>query len=214
MSKSVSPTETLTLKLADARRSADVHAAVKGLGYGISTSTASAKHFEDHDDHDDHAKPIEGKWWQSSKGRLVLASGVLIAAAYVASRLTPGIAFYVFLAACIVGAIPVVRRAAAAARFGSVFTIEMLMTIAVTGAVIIGATEEAALVVFLFAVGELLEGIAAGRARSGIKALADIAPKTAMVETPTGSSRRRSRRSRSAASSWCVRATGCPPMRR
>ena len=60
------------------------------------------------------------------------------------------------------------------------------MTIAVTGAVIIGATEEAALVVFLFAVGELLEGIAAGRARSGIKALADIAPKTAMVETPDG----------------------------
>ena len=55
---------------------------------------------------------------------------------------------------------------------GSFFTIKMLMTIAVVGAVIINATEEAALVVFLFAVGELLEGIAAGRARSGIKALA------------------------------------------
>jgi Cd2+/Zn2+-exporting ATPase len=50
----------------------------------------------------------------------------------------------------------------------------------------IGATEEAALVVFLFALGELLEGIAAGRARSGIKALAGIAPATAMVETPEG----------------------------
>ena len=107
-------TETLTLKLADARRSADVDAAIKGLGYGISTSMASAEHFEDHDDDNDHAKPIEGKWWQSPKGRLVLASGVLIATAYVASRLTPGIAFYVFLAACIIGAIPVIRRAAAA----------------------------------------------------------------------------------------------------
>jgi Cd2+/Zn2+-exporting ATPase len=62
----------------------------------------------------------------------------------------------------------------------------MLMTIAVVGAVIIGATEEAAIVVVLFAVGELLEGIAAGRARSGIRALAQIAPKTAMLETPTG----------------------------
>jgi Cd2+/Zn2+-exporting ATPase len=40
--------------------------------------------------------------------------------------------------------------------------------------------------VFLFAIGELLEGIAAGRARSGIKALAKIAPKTAFVETKDG----------------------------
>jgi Cd2+/Zn2+-exporting ATPase len=69
---------------------------------------------------------------------------------------------------------------------GSLFTIEMLMTIAVVGAVVIGAVEEAALVVFLFAVGELLEGIAAGRARSGIKALAQIVPKTAIVETDMG----------------------------
>ena len=37
------------------------------------------------------------------------------------------------------------------------------MTIAVTGAVIINAAEEApAVVVFLFLVGELLEGVAAG----------------------------------------------------
>jgi Cd2+/Zn2+-exporting ATPase len=134
----------------------------------------------------DHAKPEEARWWQSAKGRLVLISGALIAAAYVATQFIPGISYYVFLAAGAVGAIPVVKRAFMAARFGSVFTIEMLMTIAVIGAVVIGATEEAALVVFLFAVGELLEGVAAGRARSGIKALANIAPKTAMVETRNG----------------------------
>jgi Cd2+/Zn2+-exporting ATPase len=73
-----------------------------------------------------------------------------------------------------------------ALRNGSLFTIEMLMTIAVIGAIAIGATEEAAIVVFLFAVGELLEGVAAGRARSGIRALAKIAPQTAMVESPSG----------------------------
>lgn len=172
--------ETLTVSLADPQRSGEVQAAVKSLGYGIGTEAAASTHHESHDghDHSDHAKPIEGHWWQSSKGQLVLASGALIGAAYLADWLAPQIGFYVFLAACIVGAVPVVRLAVTAARLGSFFTIEMLMAIAVVGAVIIGATEEAALVVFLFAVGELLEGIAAGRARSGIKALAEIAPKT------------------------------------
>jgi len=135
---------------------------------------------------DDHAKPVDVSWWQSAKGRLVLISGALIAAAYAATQIIPEASYYVFLAACAAGAIPVVKRAFMAARYGSVFTIEMLMTIAVIGAIVIGATEEAALVVFLFAVGELLEGVAAGRARSGIKALANIAPKTAMVETRNG----------------------------
>ncbi len=60
------------------------------------------------------------------------------------------------------------------------------MTIAAVGAVIIGATEEAATVVFLFLVGELLEGVAAGRARASIQGLADLVPKTALVERDGG----------------------------
>lgn len=190
--------ETLTVTLAAPERAADVTDTVKSLGYGIAPLGAAAHdHTHDHAEqapaaalsapaHDDHAKPIEGHWWQSAKGRLVIISGALIAAAYVVAQFIPEASYYVFLAACAAGAIPVVKRALTAARFGSIFTIEMLMTIAVIGAIIIGATEEAALVVFLFAVGELLEGVAAGRARSGIKALANIAPKTAMVETRNG----------------------------
>jgi len=58
----------------------------------------------------------------------------------------------------------------------------MLMTIAAVGAVLIGATEEAATVVFLFLVGELLEGVAAGRARASIQGLSALVPKTALVE--------------------------------
>ena len=46
-----------------------------------------------------------------------------------------------------------------------------------------GAGEEAATVVFLFLVGELLEGVAAGRARASIQGLTALAPKTAFVET-------------------------------
>ena len=57
-----------------------------------------------------------------------------------------------------------------------------LMTIAAIGALFINAAEEAALVVFLFVVGEVLEGVAAGRARDGIRALANLVPNTAMLE--------------------------------
>src|SRR5689334_15904673 len=56
------------------------------------------------------------------------------------------------------------------------------MTIAAVGAVLIGATEEAAMVVFLFLVGELLEGVAAGRARASIQNLTKLVPKTALIE--------------------------------
>jgi len=37
-------------------------------------------------------------------------------------------------------------------------------------------------VVFLFAVGEVLEGVAANKARDGIRALANLVPKTALLE--------------------------------
>ncbi|BBE71786.1 lead, cadmium, zinc and mercury-transporting ATPase [Pleomorphomonas sp. SM30] len=56
------------------------------------------------------------------------------------------------------------------------------MTIAAVGAVVIGAAEEAAAVVFLFLVGEVLEGVAAARARASIRGLAALVPATARLE--------------------------------
>lgn len=186
-------TETLSVNLADDKAGAKVEKAVRDLGYDIApldtprrSSAIDRAGDDDHGDHSDHAKPIEGAWWESSKGILVIATGVMIALAYLERSLLPYGSQFVFLAAAVIGTYPVAKRALSALRAGSFFTIEMLMTIAVVGAVIIKASEEAALVVFLFAVGELLEGIAAGRARSGIKALAQIAPKTAMLETENG----------------------------
>lgn len=55
------------------------------------------------------------------------------------------------------------------------------MTIAALGAVAIGKAEEAAVVIFLFAVGELLETIAAVHARAGIESLIDLIPRTARL---------------------------------
>ncbi len=73
------------------------------------------------------------------------------------------------------------RRAIALARAGSPFSIQMLMSVATVGEILIGAPTEAAVVVLLFTLGEMLEGVAAGRARAGIRALSVLAPRTALL---------------------------------
>lgn len=131
-----------------------------------------------------HDNPADrGKhWYQTSKGKLVIFTAVLLGFAWGVELLFPGpMGSWAFIAACVIGVAPVARRAFAALRLGQPFTIESLMTVAAIGALFIGAAEEAALVVFLFAVGEVLEGVAANKARDGIRALANLVPKTALL---------------------------------
>ncbi|MCD2175497.1 heavy metal translocating P-type ATPase [Rhizobium sp. C4] len=129
----------------------------------------------------DHG-PSDGPWWRSRKATLTMASGVALLVAYLVGFAVPAIAPYAFAVAMLVGLVPIARRALAAALAGIPFTIETLMTIAAVGAVLIHASEEAAAVVFLFLVGELLEGVAAGRARASIQSLTALVPKTALLE--------------------------------
>ena len=132
---------------------------------------------------DEPAQDAPRSWMGSSKGRLVIGTGALLAAAWVSRLVFPAeIAHWAFVLATLVGLVPVARRAFAMMRAGMPFTIEMLMTIAAGGALVIGEPEEAALVVFLFAVGELLEGVSAAKARDSIRALSTLVPKTARLE--------------------------------
>lgn len=59
--------------------------------------------------------------------------------------------------------------------------IYFLMSLAATGAIIIGKWPEAAMVVFLFAVAEAVEGLSLERVRNAIKSLSALAPETAEV---------------------------------
>ncbi|WP_411033302.1 heavy metal translocating P-type ATPase [Shinella sp. BYT-45] len=129
----------------------------------------------------DHG-PSEGPWWKGRKGRLTILAGAALAIAYGIGHLFPAVETYAFVVAMFVGLVPIARRAVMAALAGTPFSIEMLMTIAAVGAVIINASEEAAAVVFLFLVGELLEGVAAGKARDSIRSLSALVPKTALLE--------------------------------
>ena len=62
----------------------------------------------------------------------------------------------------------------------------VLMTVAVAGAWIIGEGAEGAAVVFLFALAELLESWSVGRARRAIKSLLALTPETALRKSATG----------------------------
>jgi Cd2+/Zn2+-exporting ATPase len=136
---------------------------------------AAELHSYDHDQ-------SSGPWYRSRKGMLTITSGVALIAAYAIGKAVPSIAGYAFVAAMLIGLVPIARRAVMAALAGTPFSIEMLMTIAAVGAVIIGAGEEGAAVVFLFLVGELLEGVAASKARASIQGLTELVPKTALVQ--------------------------------
>ncbi len=120
-------------------------------------------------------------WWQTAKGRLVIVTGGLLTLAFVLRLTWPALGNWPFVAATLVGLVPIAQSAWGALKMRNPFTIEMLMSIAALGALAIDAAAEAAVVVFLFAVGELLEGVAASRARRSISALADLTPSTARL---------------------------------
>ncbi len=132
------------------------------------------------------AKPENLSWWQTGKGRLVIVSGLLLALAVVASFVLPAYSGYVFALAALLALLPLARKAFLSAIAGQPFTIETLVTIAVVGAIFIDEAAEAAVVVFLFLIGELLEMMAAAKARKSVQALADLVPKSAFLVTPEG----------------------------
>ncbi len=163
--------QTLKLNLDESITSKEqLEKKVRSLGYEIKEKTD-----------DDNSTEPDGAWYTSKQGKLVLFSAALLITAVVLSFLLPSLSTWFYIAAIIVGVFPLARKALASTRLGNPFTIDMLVSISALGSIFIGAATEGAVVVFLFAVGELLEGIAAGKARAGIKALADLAPKTALL---------------------------------
>ncbi|MBY7813098.1 zinc/cadmium/mercury/lead-transporting ATPase [Vibrio fluvialis] len=87
---------------------------------------------------------------------------------------------WIFTISCIAGLVPIATKAWKLAKSGTPFAIETLMTVAAVGALYLGETVEAAMVLLLFLIGERLEAFAASKARSGVQALMELVPETAI----------------------------------
>lgn len=169
-------TEKLTLT-GDVNREAII-AQIRQLGYGVKPAAETT------------AVPPSSPstflqfMWQRSDTRLALLGALLI---------LPGLVFVeiggwevawinaLSGAALIAAGGPIARSAWAAVRINREININVLMTVAAVGAVLIGAYTEAGMVMVLFAIGEALEGYTAGRARHAIRSLMTVAPQEATL---------------------------------
>ncbi|WP_373842974.1 HAD-IC family P-type ATPase, partial [Limosilactobacillus sp.] len=82
----------------------------------------------------------------------------------------------------IIGIIPILLTAISSFQL-KLISIDVLVTIAVIGAFIIGEFNEAAIVTWLFMLGEVLEDSTLHKTRAAVNDLAKIAPKTATIVT-------------------------------
>lgn len=115
-----------------------------------------------------------------NKNYIIIISIVLIVTGFISKLgFKNDLIFEITLAAAsIIGVIPIAIQAYQALRI-KVVSIDVLVTIAVTGAFIIKNYEESAIVTFLFLFGAFLEQRTLNKTRSAIKELTEMAPESA-----------------------------------
>lgn len=105
---------------------------------------------------------------------------ILVGIAYLASfNGYPGLFNITMLAVAIIGGLPILIRAVSALRY-KIISIELLVSIAVISAIMISEFSEAGIVIWLFAIGDVLETMTLAKTRNAIKALVQMAPQKAI----------------------------------
>jgi Cd2+/Zn2+-exporting ATPase len=130
----------------------------------------------------EHEAPIGHTAAATSRQALVIASGAALGAGLLLEFLDVAAPFVLsaYFVSILTGGIYTARRAWAATRVMSL-DINVLMLIAVVGAMSIGEWSEGATVTFLFAFAQILEARSMDRARNAIRALMDLTPPEALV---------------------------------
>ncbi|POH70545.1 MULTISPECIES: heavy metal translocating P-type ATPase [Cryobacterium] len=118
----------------------------------------------------------------NTRWTIPVVSGTLIAAAWLAGPV-PALSLAsdaAMVAAAVVAGAPI-ARAALRGLSGRVVGIDLLVTVATVGAIVLGEYWEAAAVTVLFAIGHALETATLNRTRSALTALVALAPDVALV---------------------------------
>ena len=123
----------------------------------------------------------------SKKNQITLINGILIAVAFITKWTTGNrnIFIWTLMIASIFGAAPIAIQAYQALRV-KVVSIDVLVTIAVLGALLLQNYEESAIVTFLFLFGAFLEQRTLNQTRSAIKELTEMAPESALKRMENG----------------------------
>lgn len=121
------------------------------------------------------------------KNLITLISAILIVLGFFSKFVLDHIFIFNWslIIASVLGIAPIAIQAYQALKV-KVVSIDVLVTIAVVGAVLIKNYEESAIVTFLFLFGAYLEQRILGKTRSAIKELTDMAPETAMRQMEDG----------------------------
>ncbi len=157
----------------------DVYRAVRRLGY----DTVERRTEQEPRASAAGARAGRGFWLSEPRAVATIVSGAFTAAGFGASFALPAAAPWLFAAAAVSGAVHVVRAALFSLR-GRQVDMNVLMTLAMIGAAAIGQWAEAALVAFLFSLGNVLQAATLERTRRAVGALMTLAPPTATVLRP------------------------------
>ncbi|NKI21762.1 cadmium-translocating P-type ATPase [Paenibacillus dendritiformis] len=162
-------------------------AAAGGHAHGHSHGSGCCSEGADSHDHGHHDAEGHGHGHDHSHGNMnrmkwfLGISGVLYLSTFVLDgRLPDPVLIVIYLAAmALSGYVTFLKGARNLLRLR--FTMDTLMTVALTGAVLIGEWKEATLVAILFGLNEMLEGYGMERARRSMESLLAVAPKEATV---------------------------------
>lgn len=125
--------------------------------------------------------------WRRRDTRLALLAALLILPGLLFEELLPGLGLggtwvdITAVFAMLLAGFPIFKSAWTAVTLNRAININVLMSIAAIGAVLIGAYTEAGMVMVLFVIAEAIEGYTANRARQSIRQLMELAPNKATV---------------------------------
>ncbi|MCF1685686.1 heavy metal translocating P-type ATPase [Tetragenococcus halophilus] len=130
------------------------------------------------------------QWIMQHKNQLTFITGILIIFAGIAKFIFTWLLGYqiAMIIASIIGVLPIFLQAYQALKV-RVLSIDLLVTIAVFGAFLIGEYNESAIVTFLFLFGSFLEQKTLEKTRTAIQSLTKMAPKSALKILDNGSSK-------------------------
>ena len=121
--------------------------------------------------------------WKNPKVLTSVASGVLLLIGWMMGRagVADAAVTTVYVASLLIGAYYFGREALEELVLEREVGIELLMTVAAVVATLLGAPAEGAMLAFLYSISEAAEGYTEEKTRSAVRALMDLAPKTALV---------------------------------